>query len=73
MNELMGLDQLERMAKNPTYKMSKEQLDRLEELRMERYVTRKHPFGPVKHDTSIVKHNPTIEDPGVSDEPSRPN
>ena len=53
MNEVMGLEQLENLAKNPSYKMSEEQLKRLEELRNEKFSVKKHQFFPKKHDVKI--------------------
>lgn len=65
MNEIMSLEQLEKLLKNPSYKLSDAQMARLEELRNERYNTRKHAYTVPKHDTGVNKHE-TGEPHGAS-------
>lgn len=62
MNEIMSLEQLEKLAKNPAYKLSEAQLALMEELRTEQF-KKKHPYT-VKKDTGTFKiHKPQIEEP----------
>lgn len=63
MNEIMGLEQLEALAKNPAYTMSPAQIARLEKLREERFRSRKHVTDFRKHKPKVIKHASVLEEP----------
>lgn len=52
---------LERLSRNPHYKMTKKQLEELEKYRAEQFKQRNQ-GKPVKHNTSFVKHDPNLEE-----------
>lgn len=61
MNEIMSLSQLEKLSKNPHYKLSEAQIKRLDELRANQYIS-KHDYSFRKDIGPIVKHNSKIEE-----------
>ena len=63
MNEVMSLEQLEALAKNPNYTLSPAQIARLEKLREERFRNRKHVVGFQKHNPKVIKHATVLEEP----------
>lgn len=60
----MTLRQLERLSKNPNYKLTHKQIVELEEYRNKQY--------GAKHKTSIIKHDVVIHD-APEDEDARAN
>lgn len=65
----MTYEQLERLAKNPYYKLNQQQLEELEEYRRQRYQPpATHSKKPIKHSTSFTKHNPKLEEEEMTDE-----
>lgn len=59
----MNEKQLEKLAKNPHYKMDEKELQALEEFRRKRYINnRLHSNKPVKHSTAINKHDTSLEE-----------
>lgn len=54
----MNISQLEKLSKNPHYKLSPKQLAELEA-----YQNRmiKHDYTVKKHNPNVVKHNPKLE------------
>jgi hypothetical protein len=53
------MEDLEKLAQDPNYKMTPEQLEELEKIRPGKYV-RHNPAIP-KHDTRVPKHNVEME------------
>lgn len=64
MNEIMSLEQLEALAKNPVYTLSPSQIARLDELRADKHRNeRKHNTSVNKHQTKVIKHGTVLEEP----------
>lgn len=53
------MQDLERLAQDPNYQMTPEQLEELEKIRAGRYV--RHSPSVPKHDTRVPKHNVEME------------
>lgn len=59
----MNYETLEKLAKNPHYKLSKKQVEQLEKYRAERYLPPvRHSTSVPKHSTSFREHNPKLEE-----------
>lgn len=60
----MSYEQLQKLAKNPFYTLSKDQLALLEKYRSEEFKT------PVKHPSIVNKHNSAfrVHDPSLKEE-----
>jgi hypothetical protein len=57
----MTIEQLERLAQNPAYKLSEKQIDILEQHRLRQYNRRKANNKPIKHATNFKRHNTDLE------------
>lgn len=59
----MNYETLEKLAKNPHYKLSAKQVAMLEQYRRERYLPPvKHSTSVPKHSTAFREHNPKLEE-----------